>query len=189
VKLWACPNAGRGILGATDCAAVRAPLRMPPDDVRRFCLACSAKSGRLVRRVCPSHELKLERRRRHKKEGLTPSMLSALHTYFRLPGDERFGRGPEVTKRVRVGLHAHGIITHPFKPGLHQLDAELTPKGQEVLRALYASSPLLAAQVLADKAKPRAGDDARLEAWRPVFGANGAELLTAGERKEVPPLP
>lgn len=44
---WVCPTCGGGAL---------APSRPRKDDVRRFCLTCSAKSGRLVERRCPSLE-------------------------------------------------------------------------------------------------------------------------------------
>lgn len=47
---WTCLNCGEGGL---------APTKPRRDDVRRYCLPCSAKSGRLVERVSPS----LERRR------------------------------------------------------------------------------------------------------------------------------
>ncbi len=35
-----------------------APDRPRADDVRRFCLVCSARNGRLVKRVCPALEHK-----------------------------------------------------------------------------------------------------------------------------------
>jgi hypothetical protein len=47
---WTCLNCGEGGL---------APTKPRRDDVRRYCLPCSAKTGRLVERVSPS----LERRR------------------------------------------------------------------------------------------------------------------------------
>lgn len=46
-RRWVCPTCGSGVL---------APSRPRKDDVRRFCLACSEKSGRLVQRVCPAAE-------------------------------------------------------------------------------------------------------------------------------------
>lgn len=49
-RRWVCPNGcGNNIL---------APGRMRTDDVRRYCLDCSKKSGRLVARVCPALEKK-----------------------------------------------------------------------------------------------------------------------------------
>lgn len=50
---WRCPNCGAGIL---------APRRARRDDVRRYCLACSAETGRLVERVAPA--LEAERKRK-----------------------------------------------------------------------------------------------------------------------------
>lgn len=47
---WVCPSCEQGKL---------APSRPRRDDVRRYCLSCSAKTGRLVERSAPS----LERRR------------------------------------------------------------------------------------------------------------------------------
>jgi len=47
---WVCPSCGGGVNG---------PQRPRMDDVRRYCLRCSAKTGRLVQRTAPS----LERRR------------------------------------------------------------------------------------------------------------------------------
>lgn len=41
MKRWYCPACGDGKL---------APARMADDDVRRYCLSCSAKAQRLVRR-------------------------------------------------------------------------------------------------------------------------------------------
>lgn len=51
---WECPNG---------CGAVLAPSRPRADDVRRYCLTCSAKSGRLVRRSAPALERKRQARR------------------------------------------------------------------------------------------------------------------------------
>lgn len=51
---WICPRCRDGKL---------APNRPRKNDVRRYCLACSEKSGRLVERVSP----KLERKRAKKK--------------------------------------------------------------------------------------------------------------------------
>jgi hypothetical protein len=49
MRRWVCPNCG---------GAVLAPSRPRKDDVRRFCLKCSAKSGRLIERSCPAAETK-----------------------------------------------------------------------------------------------------------------------------------
>lgn len=44
---WTCPNGCPGILSST---------RPPKDSVDRYCLACSAKTGRLVLRIAPALE-------------------------------------------------------------------------------------------------------------------------------------
>lgn len=56
---WECPNG---------CAAVLASTRPRRDDVARFCLACSAKSGRLVQRSAPALERQRSERRARTKE-------------------------------------------------------------------------------------------------------------------------
>jgi hypothetical protein len=56
---WACPNG---------CASVLAASRPRGDDVARFCLPCSAKVGKLVRRFAPSLEVKREKREAARKE-------------------------------------------------------------------------------------------------------------------------
>lgn len=55
MKRWVCPRCGKGAL---------APERPRKDDARRFCLACSAQTGRMVERVSPA----LERERAEAKE-------------------------------------------------------------------------------------------------------------------------
>lgn len=50
---WKCPQCGAGIL---------APTKPRRDDVRRYCLPCSAKGGRLVERIAPALEAKREQR-------------------------------------------------------------------------------------------------------------------------------
>jgi hypothetical protein len=44
MKRWKCPRCDAGAL---------APSRPRKDDVRRYCLECSKKTGRLVLRICP----------------------------------------------------------------------------------------------------------------------------------------
>jgi hypothetical protein len=46
---WTCPNGCPGILSST---------RPPKDSVDRYCLTCSAKTGRLVLRIAPALESK-----------------------------------------------------------------------------------------------------------------------------------
>jgi len=45
VRRWVCPNG---------CPGVLAPDKPRTDDVRRYCLPCSAKTGRLVKRTSPA---------------------------------------------------------------------------------------------------------------------------------------
>ena len=49
MKIWRCPDCGSG---------VRAPGKPRLNDVRRFCLPCSQRSGYMVERVCPTLETK-----------------------------------------------------------------------------------------------------------------------------------
>lgn len=63
MKRWVCPTCSGGI---------NAPSRPRKDDVRRYCLPCSAKTGRLVERSCPS----LERVRAIKTEKTTAQRLA-----------------------------------------------------------------------------------------------------------------
>lgn len=54
MKRWTCPTCHGGVL---------APAKPLMDDVRRYCLPCSASTGKLVRRACGSRErVKAERR-------------------------------------------------------------------------------------------------------------------------------
>ena len=46
-RRWTCPHCGQGKL---------APGRPRKDDVRRYCLPCSEKTGRLVERTCAANE-------------------------------------------------------------------------------------------------------------------------------------
>ncbi len=46
---WACPHAA-----TTACPAVLAPTQPRRDDARRFCLPCTARTGKLVPRVAPT---------------------------------------------------------------------------------------------------------------------------------------
>lgn len=50
---WKCPNCDDGLL---------APSRPRRNDVRRYCLPCSAKSGRLVDRLAPALDKQREKR-------------------------------------------------------------------------------------------------------------------------------
>lgn len=63
---WKCPQCDDGVL---------APTRPRMDDVRRYCLPCSAKHGKLVSRIAPALEAKREQavgkrreKARHKRQ-------------------------------------------------------------------------------------------------------------------------
>lgn len=47
--LWKCPNG---------CSSVHGPSRPRKNDVRRYCLTCSARTGRLVERTSPTLDLR-----------------------------------------------------------------------------------------------------------------------------------
>lgn len=51
-KRWVCPDCGKGAL---------APSKMTEVDVRRYCLPCSKRTGKLVRRTCPALTVERER--------------------------------------------------------------------------------------------------------------------------------
>lgn len=55
MRRWVCEKCGKG---------VNAPDRPRRDDVRRYCLPCSERTGRLVERTCPA----LDRKRTEKRE-------------------------------------------------------------------------------------------------------------------------
>lgn len=52
-RRWVCPSCGSGVL------APSAPRR---DDIRRYCLDCSKRTGRLVERSCPALDRERERK-------------------------------------------------------------------------------------------------------------------------------
>ena len=56
---WKCPICNDGLL---------APTRPRLDDVRRYCLPCSSKSGRLVERIAPALEAQRTRRSDARRE-------------------------------------------------------------------------------------------------------------------------
>lgn len=56
---WRCPDCGHGHL---------APRRPRRDDVRRYCLPCSQRTGRLVERVAPALDAKRAAKRKRSEE-------------------------------------------------------------------------------------------------------------------------
>lgn len=63
LRRWVCPGCNQGL---------HAPGRLRSDDVRLYCLPCSAKTGRLVKRGCPAleRERALAVARRREREAL-----------------------------------------------------------------------------------------------------------------------
>lgn len=78
---WRCPSCGHGHL---------APRRPRRDDVRRYCLPCSQRTGRLVERVAPA----LEAQRAAKRER---------------SGERRAGRARRERERERDRLTIAGV--------------------------------------------------------------------------------
>lgn len=79
---WICPDCGSGVNG---------PERPRQDDVRRYCLTCSGRTGRLIRRVAP----RLERERAER----------AARQHAR----ERSARERENLKWIHVTVNAAGV--------------------------------------------------------------------------------
>lgn len=90
---WVCPTCGTGRL---------APSRPRKNDVRRYCLPCSEKTGRLVERVAPS----LERRREESRErqaAKTKAERARARARQQKAAAERLARERE--KRTILGLN------------------------------------------------------------------------------------
>lgn len=81
---WKCPTCGNGLL---------APSKPRMNDVRRYCLPCSAKSGILVQRVAPA----LERKRAASRQQATAKRAA---TRLRAQ-QERTVAGMDVEKEAR----------------------------------------------------------------------------------------
>lgn len=64
---WKCPNCNSGLL---------APTKPRMNDVRRYCLPCSAKTGKLVQRISPA----LEKKKAEKKVAATKRTASKRET-------------------------------------------------------------------------------------------------------------
>lgn len=65
-RRWVCPTCGGGVL---------APSRPRKDDVRRYCLPCSKKSGRLVPRSCPAADAARTKREGRRADRQTAEVL------------------------------------------------------------------------------------------------------------------
>lgn len=81
-KRWICPDCGSGVL---------APSKPRRDDVRRYCLDCSKRTGRLVERICPA----LEAQRQRKQE-----QRAAKNRRRRAAARRKKGREAEERKKL-----------------------------------------------------------------------------------------
>lgn len=133
-RRWLCPLCGAGCLG---------PERPRRDDVRRYCLACSAKTGRLVERSCPALE-KARADRSEKRAALTTrkrereraamierctaggvDLVAEAHRFGKLPTlSGRFRRGfPDIEfRRSTTKIHSSG---HCWYSGGHAGNARI----------------------------------------------------------------
>lgn len=68
MKRWICPQCAGG---------ANAPERPRKDDVRRFCLPCSAKSGQLVQRICPALDKRRSKSAAHRADKATRKAAKA----------------------------------------------------------------------------------------------------------------
>jgi hypothetical protein len=110
-RRWVCPLCGAGKL---------APSRPRADDVRRYCLPCSGKTGRLVNCTCPAADaVRVQRRAKHTEKRLRArakeaqrlatypwSLYAAAKKYARLKSWERdltFAVTDKLT--IRKGSH------------------------------------------------------------------------------------
>jgi hypothetical protein len=148
---WVCPNCGAGVL---------APTRPRRDDVRRYCRACSAQTGRLVERVAPALERQRavarssasartaaarERERaaavaKHTVDGV--DLLAEARRYWRLPTmvDARKRYRPRVTKLPRIEWRRS--TTKPYSTG------RCSPWKQRIVVTLGTSASEAQATVL-----------------------------------------
>lgn len=133
MKRWVCPECGAGKL---------APVRPRRDDVRRYCLPCSERTGRLTERVAPS----LERARTEQTERRKAQAARKRAAVARQREAQAKRAAAEVRKReVVVGvdipkelerLWAVGLSGQYGKPW-HRSVPSLTVRLQR--RKLYAS--------------------------------------------------
>lgn len=88
---WNCPNG---------CGGVLAPTRPRKDDVRRYCLDCSKRTGRLVERVSPA----LERKRTVRVE------RSRAKAQIKAKTKRASAPQADLVTRFRCGADAFGLI-------------------------------------------------------------------------------
>ena len=98
MRRWLCPDCGGGVF---------APDRPRTDDVRRFCLDCSKRTGRMVNRTCPALDRQREKSTERSKAKATVKRrkVSATRAAERQRVEERRERGAvlrEATAAARV---------------------------------------------------------------------------------------
>lgn len=87
---WKCLNCNSGVL---------APSRPRRDDVRRYCLPCSAKSGTLVERTAPALEKKRETQKSKTVQKQKAKRAKVAHAKIAHTG---FDVGKEATRLWRI---------------------------------------------------------------------------------------
>lgn len=101
LRRWVCPQCGDG---------VHAPSRPRMDDVRRYCLICSKKTGRLVQRTSPS----LDRERQASKLK-SQEKAGAKRTRVRQTEQAKWIRaGIDVRKEMKRLLAFPALADEPY---------------------------------------------------------------------------
>jgi SprT-like family len=184
LKRWVCPTCGSGAL---------APARPRKDDVRRYCPTCSAKTGRLVERTCPSLEAARERkaasrtaarRRRQQREA---AALTARHVVDGMDvRDElaRLCRLSFVRRHFPVPRHSPIEMTVAWSKTKSQTTGHAKLYEWRIHLGLYAGCPrheaqaLLAHELAHAILPPRVGHGER---WRRTFARIVADGYGLGD--------
>ncbi len=120
-KRWVCPRCGSGVL---------APSRPRRDDVRRFCLKCSQKTGRLVERTCPVLDLKAQkkadakRRAAARKAAARKAKRDAERERLRPVMESQRRRRAEHRQVERARSRRLKALETPTRLSRHELDAK-----------------------------------------------------------------
>lgn len=103
---WTCLTCGEGGL---------APTKPRRDDVRRYCLSCSAKTGRLVEKVAPSLEKKREAQTARTQERSKKKRQKEAARRGRVTANERLVKKRE--KLVQVEAERLWKLLTPYHKG------------------------------------------------------------------------
>jgi len=103
---WTCLTCGEGGL---------APTKPRRDDVRRYCLSCSAKTGRLVEKVAPSLEKKREAQTARTQERSKKKRQKEASRRVRITAHERLVQKRE--KLVRAEAERLWKLLTPYHKG------------------------------------------------------------------------